>query len=154
MQKLFNLSSKLHIYKDSGYQRVIFRDHSQKNIKRKKIQSVHISVYSEQPVGEYQRTPRQIISRQKKHCLFKKNVIHHSRVSSIFATKQGLMSPFISNQLHKLHCKKAKQKTEGIYLKSSIIVHVFSLALEHQTGKNMQLFSTALGFTNICLPLI
>lgn len=47
---------------------------------------------------------------------------------------------------------KAKQKTEGIYLKSSITVHVFSLALEHQPGKNMQLFCTALGLTDVCLP--
>lgn len=38
-------------------------------------------------------------------------LIHHSRVSrSIFATKQGLMTPFISNQLHKLHCDKSKTK--------------------------------------------
>lgn len=48
---------------------------------------------------------------------------------------------------------KAKQKTEGIYLKSSITVHVFSRALEHHTGKNVWLFCTALGLTNICLPL-
>lgn len=66
------------------------------------------------------------------------------------------MSPFItcSNQLHKLHCDKSKTKPEGIYLKSSITVHVFSLALEDQTGKNMKLFCTALGLTNICLLLI
>lgn len=38
-------------------------------------------------------------------------LIHHSRVSrSIFATKQGLMSPFRSNRLHKLHCDQSKTK--------------------------------------------
>lgn len=50
------------------------------------------------------------------------------------------MTPFISNQLHKLHCEKSKnKKTSGIYLKFSITVHVFSPALENQTGK-MHLF--------------
>lgn len=83
------------------------------------------------------------------------NLINHSRVSRCtFATKQGLVPLFNSNQLHKLHCMKAKQNQtkKGIYLKSSITVHVFSLALEHQTNKNMWLVETALGLFERYVP--
>lgn len=61
------------------------------------------------------------------------------------------MTSFISDQLHTLHRDKSKTKTtEGIYLKSSITVHVFSPALENQTCKNIQLLCAALGLTNLC----
>lgn len=125
-----------------------FSETTAKRTTREKIQSVHISVYSEQPVEEYQRTLRPIISRQ--NIAFFLYLIHHSRVSrSIFATKQGLMTPLLAVSCISYIVIKAKQKNRRYLSKVQHFCTLSSHQLwKNQPGKNMQLFCTAPGLTN------